>query len=220
MRKKSRSFGLKTIGYVAVGCVGLYFSMFLLKSVVALALAAGIAAASVILAPAFIEALVYGKWKAMFQMWRGNPVFALYRNKQDMLDELKVREVAVTRLSKSVHLNISRLNQRQHTHPEDAARLAPMVEKTYVVVKASYAGRTAGPISFSATRAYVIQRRIPTGPLKQVGQSLSAYVRTCLDSIQSASGTHQAWNTVSATSVAVGTQLIDLTAGPSPICSR
>lgn len=32
MRKKSISFGLKTIGYVAVGCVGLYFSMFLLKS--------------------------------------------------------------------------------------------------------------------------------------------------------------------------------------------
>lgn len=182
MRKKSISLGLKTIGYVAVGCVGLYFSVFLLKSVVALALAAGIAAASVILAPAFIEALVYGKWKAMFQMWRGNPVFALYRNKQEMLDAL--------------------------------------VKKTYVVVKASYAGRTAGPISLSATRAYVIQRRIPTGPLKQVGQSLSAYVRTCLDSIQSASGTHQAWNTVSATSVAVGTQLIDLTAGPSPICSR
>lgn len=129
MRKKSISLSLKTIGYVAVGCVGLYFSMFLLKSVVALALAAGIAAASVVLAPAFIEALMYGKWKAMFQMWRGNPVFALYRNKEDMLDELRIREEAVTRLSKSVHLNISRLEERQRTHPEDAARLAPMVKK-------------------------------------------------------------------------------------------
>ncbi len=104
--------------------------------------------------------------------------------------------------------------------PYKQEMLDALVKKTYVVVKASYAGRTAGPISFSATRAYVVQRRIPTGPLKQVGQSLSAYVRTCLDSIQAASGTHQAWNTVSATSVAVGTQLIDLTAGPSPICSR
>lgn len=128
MKKKTISSLLKWAGFSLVAGVALWASYFILKGVVMLAAAALIVSASVIFGPAILEAMVYGKWKAMAQMWRGNPVFALHCNHVDMCDELEQRRAAVKKLGSLVYANSAKIRERERTHPDDVRDMRPMLE--------------------------------------------------------------------------------------------
>jgi hypothetical protein len=129
MKKKTiTSWGKNTLR-IGLLSVGLIFSGWLLVSIVQLVLAAAIGATAYIMFPAFLELLMYGQTMALMQIWKGNPAYALMRNKMDMIEDADTRERAIRNLGKSINVQKQRLEDRLSDFPEEAAKFLEIIKK-------------------------------------------------------------------------------------------
>lgn len=79
--------------------------------------------------PVFLELLAYGQFTAMVKIWRGNPVYALQRNKEDFVEELTLRKKKVVVLGRSAHRTMSMLNEKKAAYPDLVANQMPIALK-------------------------------------------------------------------------------------------